>query len=149
MLLKAKESAMPLIIPVGGIMLTLLAILWDFFHRTEFTLNSVGTSALVFIVALIIMLGFYLQFRSFASVQLDEDGVSFESLFFSGNRGRLPKFKRMLLPWKDVIEVTVRLHEIKLRSAQLVVHINTLYFKDAHQVFQFIEEHRPPSSDPS
>jgi len=87
MIVKAKESAMPLIIPVGGIMLTLLVILWDFFHRGESRLNSVGTSALVFIVALIIMLGFYLQFRRFASVQLDEDGVSFESLFFTGNSG--------------------------------------------------------------
>lgn len=132
---------------MSAVVVILSAFLWDFFRKGDFAVSALGGLALMCIVVLAPGAMVYTGFRRTQSVCLDEEGVSVEMLSFSADAAILPKFRRVLLRWEEVNEISTRANVISLHGSRLVVRINTFYFDDVGNVFSLIERHcRPPIS---
>lgn len=145
MVLQAKKTAVPFIGLMGVLIVIVSAFLWDFLRKGDYTLSGLGGLALMCIVVFVPSAMVYLGFRRNQSVQLNEEGVSVEMLSFRVDASLLPRFRRTLLRWDDINEISTQANIISLRGARLVVRINTFYFDDVGLVFQLIERYsRPP-----
>ncbi|MCY0911874.1 hypothetical protein OTB17_09260 [Massilia sp. H27-R4] len=145
MVLQAKKTAVPFLGLMGMFIASVSAVLWDFLRRGDFTLGALSGLAQICMVLSVPTLMVYMGLGSVQSVQLDEEGVSAEMLSFRGGAAILPKFRRALLRWEDVKEISTRGNDISLRGERLVVRVNTFYF-DAVDVFQLIDQCWPPKS---
>lgn len=143
MVLQASKTRIPYVGLMCALTITLTAVLWDFFRRAHFTPCALGEVALICLVVMLPHPVLYTIFRRNQSVTLSDEGASVELLFFRDRPGVLPEFRRTLLRWDEVEEVSFQGPEIQLRGGGRIVRINIIYFRDTEQILEMIKHHCP------
>lgn len=140
-IMKAQQTRFPFILLIVMAVVGTYAIISVFVRTPESSLSDISI-ILVFLgafVSLIYLL--VMHFKQAQSIELTDDGV-WSLVWSKPTRARLwPKLERTFLKWTDIHMMSTQGDLIFLYGPHRVL-INTLYFKDANEVINFINSSR-------